>query len=679
MSQPPPPPPPNQPPSGDSGAPQDPLKKKDSAAPETPQPQAAADSAPAPQGPPPPAPPGFGAPPAPQGPPQNAPQGPPPPQGFGAPQPPPPGGFGAPQPPPAAPPGTPPATPPGQTPPPPPTSPQGPGYGYPQQAPGYGYPQPAPPQQPGYGYPGQQPPPYGQQQAYGQPQAGYGFPGQQPGYGGYQPPTVPMQPQPGGGRNRNVLWIVVAAVAAIALIVGGGVIYATSGGGDDDKKTASGSGGKGDGKGEDDSGGGTGGSSGGEKAPANPSAEVLFQLPAPKITDKNEIDSVAGSWLSGSVYAKAAVNKIVGYEADSGDTKWTLDLPGQTCAGTRTTSSDGIAAVISESAKRKNPKDYHPCTEITAFEVATGKKLWRKSVAVSGAKVQFKEAAISATTLAVGGGYNGGAAFDLSSGKVLWQPKVGDCQDEGYAGGEQLVAVRKCGDFGNERYSVQLLNSKSGAVKWEYKLPPGLDNAKVISTKPVVFGVDSGEITASGVTDVFSLDDKGGLRTKITLADGKYEHDCGVNLVEDCHAIAVGNDKLYVPTKEHDGAGDFSRTNEIIAFSLATGKTTGDKIDAGDGYEIFPIRMDGDNILAFKDGPYDKGAQVVSVDGKSLKSTKLLETPDSQSVIRAVSSMVPKTSEMLYGDGRLFLGKDLVSRPYSAGEKEYTALGFGAK
>lgn len=317
--------------------------------------------------------------------------------------------------------------------------------------------------------------------------------------------------------------------------------------------------------------------------------------------------------------------------------------------------------MISESAKRKNAKDYHPCTEITAFEVATGKKLWSKHVEVSGTEVQFKEATISATTLAVGGGYNGGAAFNLASGKVLWQPKVGNCEDEGYAGGEQLVAVRKCGDYGNERYSVQLLNSKSGAVKWEYKLPAGIDNAKVISTKPVVFGVDSGEITASGVTDVFSLDDKGELRTKITLADGKYEHDCGVNMVEDCHAIAVGNDKLYVPTKQHDGSGDFSRTNEIIAFSLATGKTTGDKIDAGDGYDIFPIRMDGDNVLAFKDGPYDKGAQVVSVDGTSLKETKLLETPASESVIDAISSMVPKTSEMLYTDGKLFLGKDLVN------------------
>ena len=67
-------------------------------------------------------------------------------------------------------------------------------------------------------------------------------------------------------------------------------------------------------------------------------------------------------------------------------------------------------------------------------------------------------------------------------------------------------------------------------------------------------------------------------------------------------------------------------------------------------------------MIAYKRPPYDKGGQVVSIDGGSFKETKLLENPDSQSVIRAVSSMVPKTSEMLYGDGRLFLGKDLVKQ-----------------
>ncbi|WNZ10933.1 PQQ-binding-like beta-propeller repeat protein [Streptomyces sp. 11x1] len=610
---------------------------------------------------------------------QQPPQSAPPQGGFGAPTPPPAGGFGAPTPP-----------------------PQGP----PAQAPGYGYPQTPPPQQPGYGYPGQP----GQPGAYGHPQPGpYGQPapgpyGQQP-YG-YQPQTMPMQPQvgyapgdpgaPGGKKKVNSAAIIItAAVAAIALIVGGGVYIATSKGDDDNgkKDTASSegtTGGKDDTKGDDDGGASSSGgsSSGGveipttaqEKAPSSPSAKILFQVPAHEVKEKLQIDSVKGSWLTKTTYAKSALNKIVGYEPDSGKTKWTLDLAGQTCAGSREITTEGIAVVVTESAKRKNNDDRQPCTEITAFNVETGKEVWTKSADLSGSKVPFGEVTISGTTVAAAGGYSGGAAFDVNSGKVLWSPKAGECTDEGYAGGAQLIAVRKCGDYGSETFEIQLLDPRSGSVKWTYKVPSGIQRAKVISTNPVVFGVVTGsDVPLTGTTDIFSLDDKGKLRAKISIPDEKYDYECPVRGVWACKGIYVGNDKVYMPTKSHDGTGAYSSTNEIVSFSLATGKPTGDRVDAGDDHELFPIRMDGPNIIAYKDGPYDKGAQVVSIDGKTLKQTKLLETPASESVLRAISAMTPTMSEMLYTDGRWFIGSELVSKPYSDDEKEYTALGFGAK
>jgi outer membrane protein assembly factor BamB len=336
--------------------------------------------------------------------------------------------------------------------------------------------------------------------------------------------------------------------------------------------------------------------------------------------------------------------------------------------------------VITEEAKRSKADERPACTQVIAFNVDTGKEIWSRSADVSGSKVPFGEVTISGTTVAAAGGYSGGAAFDVNSGKVLWSPKAGECTDEGYAGGAQLVAVRKCGDYGEETFEVQLLDPKSGGVKWTYKLPSGIDRAKIISTKPVVFGVVTGsDVPLTGTSDIFSLDDKGKLRAKISIPDKKYNYDCPVRGVWSCKGIYVGNDKVYMPTENHDGTGSYSRTNEIVSFSLATGKSTGDRVDAGDDYELFPIRMDGPNVIAFKDGPYDKGAQVVSIDGKTLKQTTLIETPSSESVLRAISAMVPTLSEMLYTDGRFFIGKDLVSKPYDEDEKEYTALGFGAK
>lgn len=638
--------PPQQPPQPPNEPPQDPFRKQSDA---QNGPQDGSQDRPAeptaPATPPPPA--------APPAAPATPPAG-----GFGAPTPPPPGGFGAPTPPP----------------------PQGgaPGYGYPQSAPGAPQTPPPPPQgQPGYGFPNQQPnqpptPAYGQQ-PYGQQQFGQQPYGQAPGYGYPQPPTAPMPPAGGGGKSVSpIVWIVTAAVVVIALIVGGGIWYANSSG--DDKggtKNSADGDKKGGDKGED----GLGGGGGQEKVPASTAGKIAFQLPAPKVA-KDAVWSVAGSWLTDSTYAKSDLNQVVGYDPDTGTKKWTLPLTGQTCGFSPEVTEAGLTAVLAEDGKRKKDKDHFQCTVITVFDMNTGKKVWSNSVEVGGQKIAFKELSITGSTLAVGGGYDGGAAFDIKSGKSLWKPQVGSCEDVGYSGGEQLVAVRKCGDFDEEEYQVQLLDPATGKPKWSYKVPgnPGSVNLlSVFSTKPVSFGIALGEEVK--YTDAFSLDDSGKLRAKITIDPERYDVDCEVGEVHGCRGLAVGNDRLYLASKQHDGSGT-DQVNEIVSFSLANGKITGDRADSGDDYEIFPIRMDGSNVLAYKDGPYDKGAQVVTIDPKTMKQTVLLETPATQTVRDALSRMVPGSAELRYSGGRLFLGKDLISEPFSADDKQYAALGF---
>ncbi|MBO1336525.1 PQQ-binding-like beta-propeller repeat protein [Streptomyces sp. VRA16 Mangrove soil] len=601
----------------------------------------------------------------PQATPPAAPPAAPPAGGFGAPTPPPPGGFGAPTPPPQQ---------------------DAPGYGYPQTPPAPAAPPQGPPPAQGYGYPGQPPAaqpqnPYGQQPPqYGQQPPQYG---QQPQYGyPQQPPTAPMPQQAtGSGRQGSpIVWIVTAAVVVIALIVGGGIWYASSSGDSDDKPNVSTAGPTGGSGGDTGGSGGTGGidGKGQEKVPANTSAEVAFQLPAPKVA-KDQVDSVAGSWLTDKTYAKAGVNEIVGYDPATGKKTWTLPLPGQTCGATKDVTKDAYAAVVSEDAKRPKDGRHQNCSQITLFDVNTGKKVWTKSVGSGEEAVPFEELVFSGDTLAAGGGLRGGAAFDIKTGKILWQPQTGNCEDVGYAGGAQLAAVRKCGDYGNEKYEVQLLDPKNGRPKWTYKLATGIDNAKVFSTDPVVFGIGTGDNSAGTVTDIFSMDDAGKLITKISIDDEKYDFDCEVGRIDGCQKIVVGNGRVYLATRQHDGSGTSGQTNEIVSYDLKSGQTTGDRADGGD-YEIFPFRMDGGNILGYKDGPYDKGSQIVSIDPKSMKQTTLLETPATQQVKDAISGMVVGStgSELRYSGGRMFLGKSLISEPYSADEKEYTAIGFVA-
>ncbi|MFE2518093.1 PQQ-binding-like beta-propeller repeat protein [Streptomyces mirabilis] len=587
--------------------------------------------------------------PPPPPPPNQPPQG-----GFGAPQDPPPGGFGAPQDPPPGGFGAPQAPPPG-------------GFGAPQppQGPGYGYPQQAPP--PGYGYPGQQP-----AQPPGSPY-GYGYP--------QQPPTYPMQPQvpQGGGRKPNSqVVIIVAAVVAVALIIGGGVWYASSGK-DDSKNNSSGTSGGTGGKGG--SGGDkTTGSTGKEKVPANTTSKVLFQVPAPAVPAETSVSTV-GSWLTDKVYAKSGDAEINGYDPDSGAKAWTIKLPGPVCTASRHTTDSGRTAIVYEPAMPTKAKPSHGCSEVSALDLAAGKLLWTKSVKSGDQKISLDNVTTSANTVAVGS-TSGGAAFDISTGKALWAPKPTDsCYDAGYGGGDKLVAVRKCGEYGSARQlQIQTIDPTSGKVISEYKMSPGIEYASVVSTNPLVVAADVGDSAGdgSGISDFFSIDNKTGrLRTRISAPGKTYAAKCdGITRIEGCARLVVGNDRLYIPTEQHDG-GQSGQINEIVAFDLGTGKQTGQRADAGDGYDISPLRMDGGNLLAYKRPPYDKGGQIVSIDGTSFKETELLENPATEAVRDAETSMLPDYAEILYREGHLYMSAVYAHKPYSTSEKEYLAIAFG--
>ncbi len=147
--------------------------------------------------------------------------------------------------------------------------------------------------------------------------------------------------------------------------------------------------------------------------------------------------------------------------------------------------------------------------------------------------------------------------------------------------------------------------------------------------------------------------------------------------MEQCSGLAVGNDRLYIATEEHETGGDsYGQTNEIVAFDLATGKQTGQRADAGDDYEITPLRMDGGNVIAYKSPPYDKGGQIVSIDGGTFEQTVLLENPATKSVRDVEGRMLPTSAEILYAQGGLYMSKVYAS-DFSSGDKEYAVIAFG--
>ncbi|MFI8256937.1 outer membrane protein assembly factor BamB family protein [Streptomyces filamentosus] len=602
-----------------------------------------------------------------------------PPGGFGAPQDPAPGGFGAPTPP-------------------PPQAPQGqPGYGYPQQAPqpdpGYGYPQQ--PQQP-YGYPAApQQQPYAAQPPYNTPaQPPYGAPPQQP----YGYPTAPQQPAavpaPGGGKKLSAqAQIIVAAVVAVALIVGGGIWYANSGSDPQPEAKPQGgtgqapSGDAGSGPGGSDGGSGNGlGGDGKEKAGEKTGSRLAFRFDMPKVPDTTPVD---GSWLTDTTYVKTGINSVVGYDLDKGTVSWTLPLAGQVCGASRHVTADHKVPILFEEAKRVAPRYYQSCNKVGMVDLKSGKLLWSASVTGGGdEKARFNEVTLGGGTVAAGG-TDGGAAFDAATGKVLWKPQSNDdgCYDMGYGGGTGLVAVRKCGAYGAESVLVQNLEPKTGKPISQYKMPTGVKYTAVISTQPLVVAANVGDAAddGSGISDFFSIDEKTGkLRTKITAPAERYAARCGSTAVEDCSQALVGNGRLYLPTEEHDGStGEYgAETNEIVAFDLANGRMAPEKADAGDGYTLMPLRMDGGDLIAYKIPPYDKGGQVVSVHGGTMKETLLLANPSDKGNRDIETSFSVTGSEFRYADGRLFLSATYVNKTResdSAYGKRYLAVSFSTK
>ncbi|MEW2030945.1 PQQ-binding-like beta-propeller repeat protein [Streptomyces roseifaciens] len=603
--------------------------------------------------PPPPQPPnqppqGFGAPSPSYGyPPQQpapAPQSPPqPPQA--APQPP---GYGYPQTPPAPPAGAP------QTPPPPPGAPQGPPPG------GYGYPGPG---QPPAGQPAQGYPQYG---AYPQQQPGpYGAPGQYPGAPGGNGGNG------GDAAKKKRMAIIAGAVAAVLVLAGGGIWFATSGSGEEDKPDVASNG-------QTGGTGNKGGKGGGGEKPKTGAGKLLFNVEQEKVDD---LVNMKGMWATDQAVAKADIYKIVGYGL-SGGKKWELPLDGAVCWASPKATSDGKAVILVSDGKPSAEKKYGgPCTQVIAFDVNKGAKLWQNSVKSGDRDVSFSEVTIGGGTVAAGG-ISGGAAWSLAEGKELWKPKADgdDCRDAGYGGGEKLVAVRRCGDIERGIVKIETLDPKSGAVKSSYQMPPGLTWPHIASTDPLVVGVNAGGNKGNGASDFFVIDDsakEGKLRSKISTDNGKYEPRCPATEVEGCTKMVVTKDTLYMPTEDH-ASGDpnqAGRVNEIVAFDLSNGQTKG-KTDGTPGSSLVPLGIDQDGYpIAYQIPTYNAGGKVMRIDPKTYKGEVLLKNADETS--RPERELSPDFQQGLWAQGRLFLGTNYAHRTTAGLGKQYTMLIFG--
>ncbi|WP_158711078.1 PQQ-binding-like beta-propeller repeat protein [Streptomyces albus] len=399
-----------------------------------------------------------------------------------------------------------------------------------------------------------------------------------------------------------------------------------------------------------------------EKRPASVDGQLTFGVEVPKVP-VGAVLPAPGAWVSEKIYAKGQDSAVVGYATDTSEPAWTLELPGQLCAAAKHITVDGRTAVVSEDGKRAGPNRPRACSILTVFDVDTGRQVFRKTMPDAQVATQLTaDVAITRGVVASAWG-DGSVAYDLDTGKQVWKSRAtSQCRDTGFGGGRELLAVVECGDE-NREFRVQRIDARTGEPQWTYKVDSGIQRVSVLSSDPPVIGITAGDVLE---TDVITLDDQGRHQARIALKDNHYQPNCNNDTtdgVESCRTAVVSEDRLYLPTEERYEAGE--PANEIVAFSLTTGKAV-QKFDGRPGLMIWPLRMSGDRLIAYRQGGGWTNGAVLSLDPATGKQSIWLVVPVPEGIN---GLMRPKETQVIFERGRLYFAATGILGPDKEGEE----------
>ncbi|GGZ24256.1 hypothetical protein GCM10010387_16990 [Streptomyces inusitatus] len=549
---------------------------------------------------------------------------------------------------------------------------------YPQSPPpGYGYPQQQP--QPAYGYqqqyPQQQPGPYGQQPPA--PQLGYQWQDQ-----GQPPYSTPPGGGTGGGGGffKRKPAVVIGAATAALLVIGAGTYFVVSEGdsGGSRKKNVS----KSDGPGPADP-ASEGPASGTDPEKEDPGAEagerpdgdgdgelnagrqngeakIAFVTTNDVDLPRNGVDAF-GPWVAGDTVVRAMYKRIVGYSAADGKKKWTVPVDTEICSATLEPSPDGKIVV--------GVKDGHTeraeCLDLRMIDLKTGKPGWKKTLRTGegfNALTDFT-LTISGDTLGAAGLGNS-FGFSMADGRQLFKGPVSGCKPFAFAGGPKLLAATQCPttDWNKPKHQLQEIDPATGRAKWTYKAPEGWEVEKVFSADPIVVSLKQSKEKKWGVV---ALNANGTERSRIQGGKDKFQPRCGGSFVvlgenlEGCIGVAADADALYMATQSARPGG----ANEVVAFDLDSGRPTWRTPSGGDS-TIMPLRMEGGNVLAYREPTWDKGGMLATISPSGGAPKALLKLQDAT----AQEESTFYSSRMVYDGGRFFIASGRVSARNDAEE-----------
>ncbi|MFD1660815.1 PQQ-binding-like beta-propeller repeat protein [Streptomyces caeni] len=417
-----------------------------------------------------------------------------------------------------------------------------------------------------------------------------------------------------------------------------------------------------------------------ERRPASTAGRMAFRFSVDDLSPGESYD-MPGMWATDTLLVKGINRSLVafgiGKDAKPGDESWTLKFPGPICGTTRHVTVDDRTAVLFKSATTRGAV----CDHVAFVDLDTGRKLWeaRYKTTSTGADGDPMGVTLTRSTVAVSWG-EGSGAYDMDTGKKLWSSIRSDgCQDAGNAGGGALLIRVDCWSKDTETWSYRVWrpDPRTGKVLWTYRISDNIKDVGLLSAEPPVLAAAAGDI---GFTDLISLDDKGGYRATIRLKGGTYLAKCAdlgaYNAIDDCPGTVVGDGQVFLTSREDSDAVIEDNSNWITGFDLATGKTT-KKFESGRSQLLYPLRMSGGQLLAFRssaDGIRPYG--VVSLDPRSGKETPYFYfgLPSDAQLMTDLN-----LADVVVQNGRLFFGMKKAEGPGEDEQKRWIWLVLGVE
>ncbi|TDC94618.1 PQQ-binding-like beta-propeller repeat protein [Actinomadura sp. 7K507] len=352
-------------------------------------------------------------------------------------------------------------------------------------------------------------------------------------------------------------------------------------------------------------------------------------------------------WATGPTVAIARARDVAGYDAATGERRWTVPLSSEVCAVSSRPEGGRIAVRFGE--------ERIGCHRVALIDLRTGKKVWEETITPND-PIRSGQVVIGEGVVVVDWRYST-TAFRLDDGKPLWtiDSRGADCEIDVLSGGPVLLAGRTCED---ESRSVHRLDPRNGRHVWSYDVPPGYEVAAMVTTRRVVLGLRG---SGRGVSRFVVLDPSGAPVTSIDM-DGGDEVRCHHRRdLDRCMNVVVSDDSLYARPKGRSQDKD-ARAAPVVSHDLSTGRARW-STENPDGNHLYPLAVDGGRLIAAqprKPGSGGKGGgggeppRLVSVDVATGKTSIMWRLPSGLYLSTRYGRQ--------YAQGRLFLNETSVTR-----------------